>query len=89
MDLKQHKPLFITTVPTGVFLDPIKFEPSPVIQRKVYHYSSHPRVVLSEKLNSNVESKEDVSKETTTTVKRISRSIPTLPQIDNKLRENR
>lgn len=50
MDPLLQKPLFITTVPSGVFL-----EKSPEQPRKVYNYSSAPRVLRS---IQNVDSKE-------------------------------
>lgn len=45
MDPLLQKPLFITTVPTGVFLEPDATADS--VQRKIYHYQSHPRVLRS------------------------------------------
>lgn len=41
MDPMLQKPLFITTVPSGVFLEPLTADQAP---RKIYHFSSHPRV---------------------------------------------
>lgn len=45
MDPFLQKPLFITTVPQGVFLEPLNC--TDAVNRKVYHYSSHPRVLRS------------------------------------------
>lgn len=42
MDPVMHKPLFITTVPSGVFLEK---SPDRIETRKVYNYSSAPRVL--------------------------------------------
>lgn len=44
MDPFLQKPLFITTVPRGFFLEPLDADQ---VNRKVYHYSSHPRVLRS------------------------------------------
>lgn len=44
--VQQQKPLFITTVPQGVFLEPVRLQTPPEVSpRKVYHYSSTPRIL--------------------------------------------
>ncbi|XP_055707521.1 radial spoke head protein 3 homolog B isoform X2 [Phlebotomus papatasi] len=43
-EIQKQRPLFITTVPTGYYVQPCK---EPICIRKVYAYSSHPRVVAS------------------------------------------
>lgn len=53
MDPLLHKPLFITTVPSGVFLEK---STEAVETRKVYNYSSAPRVI------QNLESQSFLSK---------------------------
>ncbi|XP_058835722.1 radial spoke head protein 3 homolog B isoform X2 [Topomyia yanbarensis] len=56
VDVKR-KPLFITTVPKGVFLQPSKelpiISPSAAALRRVYAYESRPRILTANSLNSN------------------------------------
>ncbi|XP_058460726.1 radial spoke head protein 3 homolog A isoform X2 [Malaya genurostris] len=53
----KRKPLFITTVPKGIFLQPSKelpvLAPSAATLRRLYAYESRPRILTANSLNSN------------------------------------
>ncbi|XP_055645586.1 uncharacterized protein LOC129782395, partial [Toxorhynchites rutilus septentrionalis] len=53
----KKKPLFITTVPKGVFLQPTKelprLIPSAATLRRIYAYESRPRILTAKSINNN------------------------------------
>ncbi|XP_055607601.1 radial spoke head protein 3 homolog A isoform X2 [Uranotaenia lowii] len=59
----RRKPLFITTVPKGVFLQPTRelpsLAPSAATLRRLYAYESRPRLLITK--NNNESSKENLS----------------------------
>ncbi|XP_055373556.1 bromodomain-containing protein DDB_G0280777 [Condylostylus longicornis] len=62
-DVLNKRPLFVTTVPSGIFLPPAK-DISPTSQKRIYSFSSRPKIFTLYRSNNNYPANYNKIKET-------------------------